>query len=213
MMKIFDFFAQYKQKKQRREELEFNRKMAEMNRQAVALKRQADRFKEEAVRWEQSGDHKQAVAAAAAAANHEKNYLAVQNAMQTCKNMHVQVKSQKALKKLLASCAETARQIGRDVESVDVVQTQNDFVQTMEALEQSRDNLEAAQEGFAADTEVRVRNDAGEQALAQIMKERAPKAEPVRLEEPKMIPAVVDAQHKEWADDRRRILADLAMPV
>lgn len=216
-MKIFSFFRRYSIQKQRRAEMEFNRQMAELNRQAAAIKRQSDRLKAEAIRYEQSGDHKSAVSAAAAAVHQEKNYISAMNTMQTCKNMHVQAKSQKALKQLIASCAAMARDVSRDADVADMIAAQNDFVQTMEALEQSRDALEAAQEGFNAETEVQVRNEAGEQALAQIMGQQAPKAAAARIEEPRKLPVVNNeeqaAQHKEWADDRRRILADLAEPV
>lgn len=216
-MKMFSFFRRYSLQKQRRAEMEFNRQMAELNRQAAYIKRQAAQLRDEAIRCEQNGDHQRAVSAAAAAVHQEKSYLSALNTMQTCKNMHVQAKSQKALKELVKSCTEMARRVSRDADVDGMIAAQNDFTQTMEELEQSRDALEAVQEGFNAETETQVRNEAGEQALAQIMGQLSPSAEPTRIEAQKKLPVANDeeqvAQHREWADDRRRILADLAEPV
>lgn len=212
-MKIWEYFRRRSLQKQRRIELEFNRKMAELNRQAISMKRRSDHLKSEAVRYEQNGDHKSAVAAAAAAVHQEKSYISAMNTMQTCRNMHAQVKSQKALKELIGTCAEIARSVSRDAAMDDLIAVQNDFAQTMEELEQTRDALEAVQEGFTADTEAEVRNEAGERALAQIMSQLAPANEPAALEAPLPMTVADEAQEaeqqKEWADERRRILADL----
>lgn len=215
MMKIFSFFHRRSLQKQRRAEMEFNRQMAELNRQASAIKRQSERLKAEAVHFEQAGDHKRAVTAAAAAVHQEKSYLSALNTIQTCKNMHAQAKSQKALKELISSCAAMARAVSRDADVAGMIAVQNDFAQTMEELEQSREALEAAQEGFNVETEVQVRNEAGEQALAQIMGEAAPaKAEPVRIEEPRRLAEgdtpELRAKHKAWADERMRAIGALA---
>ena len=214
-MKIFNYFRRFTLKKQRRTEIEFNRQMAELNRQAASIKRQAERLKAEAIRAENSGDHKRAVSAAAAAVHQEKSYQSVINTMQTCKNMHIQVKSQKALKELIASCAVMARDVVRDAQVDGLIMAQQDLTETMEALEQSRDALEAVQEGFSADAEAEVRNEAGEQALAQIMNQLAPQVQPALMEAAcKQTPIKKEEDmHREWADDRRRILADLAEPV
>lgn len=216
-MKIWEYFRRRSLQKQRRIELEFNRKMAELNRQAISMKRQSDHLKAEAIRHEQNGDHKSAVAAAAAAVHQEKSYISAMNTMQTCRNMHAQVKSQKALKELIGACAEMARSVSRDAAMEDMIVVQNEFAQTMEELEQTRDALEAVQEGFTADTEAEVRNEAGERALAQIMGQLAPANEPAALEAPMPMTVADEAeaaeQQKEWADERRRILADLAEPV
>lgn len=213
-MKIWEYFRRRSVQKQRRIELEFNRKMAELNRQAISMKRRSDGLKAEAVKLEQSGNHKGAVAAAAAAAHQEKSYVAALNTMQTCKNMHAQVKSQKALKELIRSCADMARSVSSNADMEDMITVQNDFAQTMEELEQARDALEAAQEGFTAETEAEVRNEAGERALAQIMGQMVPAAEPAVLEEPAYLAVPEDAgPQKDWADERRRILADLTEPA
>ncbi len=216
-MKIFSFFRRYSLQKHRRAEMEFNRQMAELTRQSAAIKRQSDRLKAEAIRYEQNGDHKSAVSAAAAAAHQEKNYLSALNTIQTCKNMHVQAKSQKALKALIASCTAMARNVTRDADVDGMIHAQNEFIQMMEELEKSSEDMMALQEGFNTETEAQVRSEAGEKALAQIMGQAAAKAEPAHIEEPKVLPVANKqeqaAQHKEWADDRRRILADLAEPV
>lgn len=213
-MKIFTFFRRRSMQKQRRAEMEFNRQMAELNRQASAIKRQSDRLKAEAIHFEQTGDHKRAVAAAAAAAHQEKSYISALNTMQTCKNMHAQAKSQKALKDLISSCAAMAHAVSRDADVSGMIAVQNDFAQTMEELEQSREALEAAQEGFNVETEVQVRNEAGEEALAQLMGNVAPvRQEPARIEEPKSLAAgdspQLRAEHKAWADERLRVLGPL----
>ena len=216
-MMIWEYFHRRSLQKQRRIELEFNRKMAELNRQAISMKRRSDHLKAEAVRHEQNGDHKSAVTAAAAAVHQEKSYISAMSTMQTCRNMHAQIKSQKALKELIGACAEMARSVSRDAAMDDLIVVQNDFAQTMEELEQTRDVLEAVQEGFTADTEAEVRNEAGERALAQIMSQLAPANETAALEAPMPMTVADEAQEaeqqKEWADERRRILADLAEPV
>lgn len=216
-MGIFEYFRRYTLRKQRRAEITFNTKMAEMTRKANAIKRNADRLKAKALEYEQKGDHASAVSTAAAAMHQEKNYRAALETMQTCRNMHEQVKSQNALKDLIATCTEMARSITADANVDGFISAQNALTQTMDDLQQSSEALTAVQEGFTINTDMQVRNEAGEQALAQIMAELAPKAEPVRIEEPRVLPAVEapvqaqaqDDQHKEWADDRRKILAAL----
>ena len=214
-MKIFSFFRRRALQKQRRAETEFNRQMAELTRQSGAIKRQCERLKAEALSHEQSGDHKQAVAAAAAAANQEKIYISAMNTMQTCRNMHAQAKSQKALKELISACAAMAHSVSRDADVAGMIAAQNDFTQTMEELEQSCNALEAVQEGFNTDTDVQVRDEAGEQALAQILADAAPVVKtPARIAEPQL-PAAGDtpelqARHRAWADDRLRAIGPLA---
>ncbi len=212
-MSIFDLFRRYNRQKQRRIEMEFSRKMAELTRNASAFKRQADRLKTEAVQLERAGDHRRAVSAAASAAQQEKSYQSALNTIQNCKNVHVQVKSQKAMKELIASCASMARSVSADADPADYIEAQNDFTRTMEELEQSRDALEAAQESFTMGAQEQIRNEAGEQALAQIMEQLTPKEAPARIEPSAALPELEQdpkiAQHKEWADDRRRILAEM----
>lgn len=212
-MSIFDMFRRYSRQKQRRIEMEFSRNIAELTRKASTIKRQADRLKAEAVQFEKAGDHKRAVSAAASAAQQEKSYQSALNTIQICKNMHVQVKSQKAMKELIASCASMAKSVSADADPAAYIEAQNDFTRTMEELEQSRDALEAAQEGFTIGTQEQIRNEAGEQALAQIMEQLAPKEVPARVESSAALPASEkdpqSAQHKEWADDRRKILAEM----
>lgn len=212
-MSILDYFRRYSRQKQRRNEMELCRKIAELTRKASTIKRQADRLKAEAVQFEKAGDHKRAVSAAASAAQQEKSYQSALNALQNCKNMHVQVKSQKEMKELITSCTLIIKKVCDDADTVDYIKAQNDFAQTMEEMEQSRDALEAAQEGFALGTQEQVRNEAGEQALAQIMEQLTPREAPPRME-PSAAFTVSEqdptsAQHKEWADDRRKILAEM----
>lgn len=214
-MKIFSFFRRYSVQKQRRAELEFNRQMAELNRQAVLIKRQSERLKAEAIQHENNGEHKRAVSAAAAAAHQEKSYLAAINTIQTCKNMHLQAKSQKALKELISACTMMAQTATRDADVDGLLTAQQDFADTMEALEQTRDALDAVQEGFNADADAEVRNEAGEKALAQIMGQMVSEKQPALAQAQPKLAAVQEEEnkHREWADDRRRILADLAEPV
>lgn len=212
-MSMFSFFRRYSMRKQRRIETEFNCHMAELNRKALAIKRQAERLKAEAIQFEKAGDHKRAVSAAAAAVQQEKSYMSALNTIQTCKNMHVQVKSQKAMKELIASCASMARSVTADASTAEYIEVQSDFARTMEELEQSQEALEAAQEGFSADTEIQVRNEAGEQALAQILEQAAPKPSPAEMAPAAALtaPAQDDGggEHREWADERRKILAEM----
>lgn len=211
-MSIFDFFRRHSERKQRQIETEFSCRMAELTRKASAIKRQAERLKAEAVQFERAGDHKRAVSAAAAAAQQEKSYMSALQTIQTCKTMHVQVKSQKAMKELIASCAAVARSVSADANSTEYIEAQSDFARTMEELEQSREALEAAQEGFNAGTEVQVRNEAGEQALARIMEQAQPKTLPVSIEPAAALPASDQNkadEHKEWAEERRKILAEM----
>ncbi len=212
-MSIFDFFRRYGMQKQRRIETEFNCHIAELNRKAAAIKRQAERLKAEAIQFEKDGDHKRAVSAASAAMQQEKSYASALHTIQTCKNMHVQAKSQKAMKELIASCASMARSVSADADASEFIRVQSDFARTMEELEQSREALEAVQEGFTVGTDVQVRNEAGERALAQLMEQASPKPSPVAIESPAVLPAAetddkADA-HKEWAEDRRKILAEM----
>lgn len=212
-MSIFSYIRRYKVRKQRRMEMDFSRKMAELTRSASTIKRQADRLKSEAVQLEKSGDHQRAVSAAASAMQQEKSYQAALAALQNCKNMHVQVKSQKEMKDMIAACTELARRVSDDADTTAYIEAQNDFARTMEELEQSRDALEAVQEGFAPGTQDQIRNEAGERALAQMMAQLAPKEEINHTETAPSLPAGEKdpqlAQHQEWADDRRRILAEM----
>lgn len=211
-MKLFSYFRRRNQLKQRRAEMEFNRQMAELNRQAAGIKRQADRLKAEAIHFEQSGDHQRAVSSAAAAAFQEKSYSSALNTLQTCKTMHTQTKTGIDLKNLIAACAAMAREVSRDADVSGMIAVQDDFTQTMEELEQSREALEAAQEGFNLETDVHVRNEAGELALAQLMESVAP-ARPMLVEETVSLPQgdtpALRAEHKAWVDDRLRAIGVL----
>lgn len=212
-MSIFDCFRRYSTRKQRQIEMEFNRRMAELTRKASSIKRQADRLKMEAIQLEKSGDHQRAVSAAAASSQQTKSYMSALHTIQTCKNLHMQVKSQKAMKELLASCTDMARSVCSDADAAKYMETQSDFVQTMEELEQSSEALSAVQEGFTTDTDVQIRNEVGEQILAQFMEELLPKAPSAKAEPPAALPVSEqdpkDDQHKAWADDRRRLLAEM----
>lgn len=212
-MSILDFFRRYSLQKQRRIETEFNCHVAELTRKAAAIKRQADRLKAEAIQFEKAGDHKRAVSAASAAVQQEKSYASALHTIQTCKNMHVQAKSQKAMKELIASCAAMARSVSADADASDFIRVQSDFTRTMEELEQSREALEAAQEGFTVETDAQVRNEAGEQALAELMEQASPKPVPAAIEPAAALPALEAddkaSDHKEWAEDRRKILAEM----
>lgn len=212
-MSIFDFFRHYSTRKQRKAEIAFNCSMAELTRKASSIKRQADRLKMEAIQLEKNGDHQRAVSAAVASSQQAKSYMSALHTIQTCKNMHMQVKSQKSMKELLASCTDMARSVCIDADAAKYMETQSDFVQTMEELEQSSEALSAVQEGFSADTDVQTRNEAGEQILAQFMEELLPKAPSVQAEPPAALPVSEqdpkDDQHRAWADDRRRLLAEM----
>lgn len=210
-MSIFSFFRRYNDRKQHRIEMEFNCHIAELNRKAMTIKRQAERLKAEAVHFEKTGDHKRAVSAAAAAMQQEKSYTSALQTLQNCKNMHTQVKSQRAMKDLIASCASMARSVSADANASEFLAVQSDFTRTMEELEQSREALEAAQEGFSVDVEMQERNVAGEQALAKILGQVSP--QPAVIETPVVLPAAEKAaptdEQKEWADERRKILAEM----
>lgn len=208
-MSIFDFFHRRSTRKQRQAEVEFNRHMAELNREAFGIKRQSEKLKAEAIRLENSGDHQGAMAAALAAKQQEKSYQSAQSTIQTCKTMHVQVKSQKAMEALLRHSSEMARRVRIDANAEKFFKIQSDFSQARDELKEASESLEAVQEGFNTDTEAQVRNEAGEKALAQIMEERTS----AQAEAPAVLPVPeqtsTDDQHKAWADDRRKLLAEM----
>lgn len=212
-MSIFDFIRRYRQQRQRRNEMEVHRKIAEATRKASTFKRQADRLKAEAIQLEKAGDHQRAVATAALAVQQEKNHQNTLLALQNCKIAQVQVKSRKEMKETIAAFTSLIRDISADADPAEYMEVQNEFTRTMEELEESRDALEAVQEGFSMGMQEQVRNEAGEQALAQIMEQQEPKEAPAPAEvaaalpEPKQDPKL--AQHKEWAEERRKILAEM----
>lgn len=208
-MSIFDFFHRYNSRKQRRAEIEFNRNMAELNRKASGIKRSSDQLKEKAIQLEGAGDHQRAVSVAAIAVRQEKTYNSAMETLQTCKNMNAQVKSQKALEDLLGSCSKIAQSVCGKANPSKCLEAQSKFAQVRDELSETNEILASTLEGFNTDTEAQVRNEAGENALAQIMAERtSAQAEPP-VAPPVSEKASTDDQHKAWADDRRKILAEM----
>ena len=213
-MSIFDCFRRYNTRRQRQAQIAVNCSMAELNRKALGIKREAEKSKAEAIRLEQSGEHQSAVAAALAAEQLENSYKAAKSTIQKCKNMHAQVKSQKAMEELLKNCSEIVRGVCADADPLHYLKIQSDFEQARDDLREASENMAAAQEGFATDVDAQIRNEAGEAALARIQAEQLPSATAPAKAEPaaaRPVPerASTDDQHRAWADDRRRLLAEM----
>ena len=211
-MKFWHLFPWFRSRAeaQRREEMNFRLKMAELKRHAAAIRKEADRTKAEAVQLERSGDHSRAVAKAAAAANQEKSYRTALNTISACESMHAQAKTQNALKQLMISCRDMSLAVTREADMEGAVKAQTQLQQAAVRLEESQEAMAAFQEGFDADADPQLRNEAGEAALAKILREQAEKDKqplPALPDEAQAAPQ--DEAHQQWVAQRRQMLTEM----
>lgn len=227
-MKISEFFnrlfGRRKRANDQQSELNYRIALSEVRRQATAMRKEVDRCRNEAYRLEVSGNHAAAVSKAAEAANSQKAYEAAQSTLQRCESMHAQAKSQRLLTNLLAVCESMSAQVIDQVDTNSALRIQTRLQQTTAQMEEVQEGMTAFQEGFEPNAEPSLRTTAGEDALADIMAERAARAvpaEPAALPaepapvtvEPAQAPILADddlATHAEWVREKRRQLADIA---
>jgi len=225
-MKISEFFKRFfsrrKRTNEQQSELNFRITLSEVRRQATAMRKEVERCRNEAYRLEMSGNHAAAVSKAAEAANSQKAYEAAQNALQRCESMHAQAKSQKLLTNLLSTCETMSEMVIDQVDTDEALRIQTRLQQTTAQMEEVQEGMAAFQEGFEPNAEPALRMAAGEDALADIIAERAARetpVEPIALpaepadREPAPVPLAEDADlatHAEWVREKRRQLADIA---
>lgn len=201
----------------REAELQFRYKIAEMNRTAATIKRDADKLKGQAIAFEQSGQHQRAVSAAAAAKTYERSYDTALQTIQDATLTHIQAKNQKNLIDMMVNCTELAKGVIKEINPTHIIDVQQEFEASKEELNQSQAALTALQEGFTPETELDIRNEAGEMALKELMATVTPQLKQDAL------PAVNSAfsaiapmedehqtlDHTEWINDRRKQLAEM----
>ena len=208
---LFPFFRT-RAEVQRREEMNFRLKIAELKRHADTIHKEAERTKAEAIRLERSGDHGRAVAKASAAANQEKSYNTALNTISTCESMHTQAKTQNALKQLMITCRDLSLAVTNEADMEGAIKAQTQLQEAAVRLEESQEAMTAFQEGFDVSTDPQLRNEAGEEALAQIMQEQAEKDKTITLkapEEQQNVRIAQDEAHQQWVAQRRQMLNEM----
>lgn len=217
--KISRFFSASRssEKAHRQKELEHRMELSNIRRQAMVIRREADRLRQEAISLEKSGDHARAVAKAAAAANMEKSYAVAQGRVNACENMHVQAKTQTAMKDLMVSCRKMAESVIDEVDVEGAVRAQAELQDADMRLEAAQEAMSAFQEGFDQDTDPALRNEAGEEALRRIMQEQESVEKEQAIPEQAQAAALPEAEddkekaaHMEWVNERRKLLDEMA---
>ena len=217
--KIRRFFSASRrsEKAQRQKEMEHRMELANIRRQAMVIRKEADRLRLEAVSLEKGGDHARAVAKAAAAVNMEKSYAVAQGRVSVCENMHMQAKTQTAMKDLMISCRRMAESVIDEVDMESTVQAQAALQDADLRLEAAQEAMEAFQEGFDQDTDPVLRNEAGEAALRLIMQEQEDAEKEQAISEQPQAPGLPEkddekemAAHMEWVSERRKQLNEMA---
>ena len=221
-VKLFDkLFRRSSREADQQKELNYRIALSEVRRQASAMRKEAERCRNEAYRLEVGGNHAAAVSKAAEAANSQKAYEAAQSTLQRCESMHAQARSQKLLTNLMAVCESMSANVMDQIDTTEAMRVQTRLAQTTAAMEEAQEGMAAFQEGFEPNAEPALRVAAGEDALAEIMAERAPReavAEPAALP---VEPAAQTAEpaadrdgelisQAEWLREKRRQLADIA---
>lgn len=201
-----------------RRENEMNRRMSQLriNRQVESIRRRAEKAKQEALSLEQGGNHVAAVAKASVAANLEKTFQMASSRVATCENVRIQGETQKELRDLLVACNEMTKTVIKDVDVDGALAAQAALEEADLKLAETQEAMVSFQEGFSRETTVEQRNEAGEDALAKILKEyggkNAEKAEPVV--EPAALPEPANEvelnAHQEWRTQRSKMLEELA---
>ena len=221
-MKFFErLFRRSRRKSDQQSELNYRIALSEVRRQATAMGREVERCRNEAYRLEMSGNHAAAVSKAAEAANNQKAYEAAQSTLQRCQTMHAQARSQKMLTNLLTVCESMSANVMDQVDTNAALRIQTRLQQTTAAMEEAQEGMAAFQEGFEPNAEPALRVAAGEDALAEIMAERAAREAVSTQPEPPALPAEAveapaDASDEdiaaraEWLRQKRRELADIA---
>lgn len=218
-MKLFDkLFRRSGKDSDQQAELNYRIALAEVRRQAAAMRREVERCRNEAYRLEMSGNHPAAVSKAAEAANSEKAWQAAQSTLQRCESMHAQARSQKLLTNLLTVCESMSANVMEQVDTTGAMRIQTRLQQTTAAMEEAQEGMAAFQEGFEPNAEPALRIAAGEDALAEILAQRAaleagsgaPELPAEAAPAPEPVEDEALRTHADWLREKRRELADIA---
>lgn len=171
MMKLFEklFGRKDTRELEQKERMEYLKKTRAANRKLETLRRQVEKDKNAALDAEKNGNHALATSLALRVQNNRKILTAAERDLERTEMVYQTIRAQKQVTDVIATCNELTKGClkGIDTVRVDKIRAENDTLR--DTLQTRMEEMEAMSEGLDIGMGGLERNQAGEEALAELM--------------------------------------------